>query len=160
MMKKILLVALLALPLAAARSQSENFIDQPYRIPSVRQYNRLEIRITPYTLLLNGEEISEEKLKKLIYQFAKKYAPNYVLIYRPGEAITYGRYIEHLDLLYSTIDGLRNDLSLQQYDQVYQEDVRDRTDDTIAKTYPRSVVEWTLEEERLLRLMGKEAVDR
>ena len=131
-----------------------------YRIPSVRQYNRLEIRITPYTLLLKGEEVSKEKLKKVIYQFAKKYAPNYVLIYRPDEAITYGRYIEHLDLLYSTIDGLRNELSLQRYDQVYQEDVRDRTDDTIAKTYPRSVIEWTPEEEGLLRLMEKEAVDR
>ena len=131
-----------------------------YRIPSVRQYNRLEIRITPHTLLLNGAEVSEEKLEEIIYGFAKKYAPNYVLIYRPDEAITYGRYIEYLDLLYSTIDGLRDELSLQRYDQVYQEDVWDRTYDTIARTYPRSIVEWTLEEERLLRLMGKEAVDR
>ena len=131
-----------------------------YRIPWVRQYNRLEVHVMPHTLLLNGAEISEEKLKEIVYLFAKKYAPNYVLLYRPEEVITYGRYIEYLDLLYSTIDGLRNELSWQRYDQVYQEDVWDRTDDTITKMYPRNVIEWTLEEKRLLRLMEKEAVDQ
>lgn len=71
----------------------------------------------------------------------------------PGEAVTFGRYIEHLDLLYGTTDRLRREMSLRLYQHPLDCWNYPEACDTIMTAYPRNSMEWTAEAQRLLRLL-------
>lgn len=125
-----------------------------YRIRDVERNNRLSVRVTPNALYLNREKVSSEQLRSLLYRFVKQYAPHYVILYDPDEAISYGRYIACLDLIHTVIDRHRNELSYQQYGEPIDPRPWAVPKDTIIRTYPKSIVEWTPEEKRLRRLMN------
>ena len=129
--------------------------DSPmYRIRDVERNNRLSVRVTPNALYLNREKVSPEQLRSLLYRFVKQYAPHYVILYDPDEAISYGRYTACLDLIHTVIDRHRNELSYQQYGEPIDPHPWAVPKDTIIRTYPKSIVEWTPEEKRLQRLMN------
>ena len=126
-----------------------------YRIRDVEQSNRLSVRVTANALYLNQGEVSFEQLQSVLYRFVQKYAPRYVIRYDPDEAISYGRYIAYLDLIHTVIDRHRNELSYQLYGEPVNPYPWAVPKDTIIRTYPKSIVEWTPEEKRLRRLMNK-----
>ena len=95
----------------------------------------------------------KKNLKKLFYGFFKRYSQNTVVIYNVEGDVPHGRYIEILDVLYWQIDRLRDELSREKYDEPFEQwDIGEKKN-VIMSTYPRSIVEWTMEEERLNRLM-------
>lgn len=130
--------------------------DNPmYRVQDVRNYNRVEIKSDSENTYLNGKIISDYKLTKFLYKFIKKHSPNFVVIYSPDESISYGRYIQHLDMFYSTIDKLRNEMSMELYDKPFYEWYSGDEFYEIKDKYPLHFLEWTLEEKRLLQLLNK-----
>ncbi|MDZ7606070.1 MAG: hypothetical protein U5K79_10895 [Cyclobacteriaceae bacterium] len=131
--------------------------DSPmYRVISVKKHNRIAIDVDKYETRLNGKVITPEKLKEIVYLLIKKYSPDYVIIFNPAPQITYNTYIEHLDLIYSQIHRLKNEMSIEQYAKPYEDWSRwDEQRDTINSNYPTNIVEWTVEEKRLIELMKK-----
>ena len=71
------------------------------------------------------------------------------------DQITYGRYIEYLDLIHSRIDQLSNEMSIDRYEQPFEYLYHGVALDSIKSRYPRHIVEWTREEKRLIALMKK-----
>ncbi|MCG8321459.1 MAG: hypothetical protein MI921_18290 [Cytophagales bacterium] len=128
--------------------------DSPmYRINALKGYNRIEIYVNNENATLNGEIVSKEKLEQIVYQFIKNYSPNYVVIFNVDDQVTYGRYIEYLDLIYARIDQLRNEMSIDLYKQPFDYWYWGEELDTIKFRYPRHIIEWTQEEKRLIKLM-------
>lgn len=130
-----------------------------YRNPEINQYNRVEIRVNQKSVTLNKAEVSKEKLASLLYQFIRRYAPGFVIIYEGDEEITYGRYIAYLDLIHTTIDKLRNELSHELYEETYDPPFWKDEPDLIQLKYPKAIIEWTPEEKRLKELMKKTDAD-
>ena len=126
-----------------------------YRINALKGYNRIEIYVNNENATLNGEIVSKEKLEQIVYKFIKKYSPNYVIIFNVDNQVTYGRYIEYLDLIHSRIDQLRNEMSVDLYKQPLNSWYWGEELDSIKSRYPRYIVEWTQEEKRLIELMKK-----
>jgi len=126
-----------------------------YRINSLGEYNRIEIRISEVEALLNKQKTSKDRLKLFVSKFIGKYSPNFVIIYTPSSDITYGRYIEYLDLLHTEIDKLRNDLSLEIFGIPFENGGWNPEFDSIRSRYPKNILEWTNEEKRLLELINK-----
>ncbi|MEQ8531749.1 MAG: hypothetical protein RIB86_07845, partial [Imperialibacter sp.] len=67
----------------------------------------------------------------------------------------FGRYIEYLDLVYSQIENLKNEMSLELYQRPLEYWYWQPELESIKSKYPRNVLEWTREEQRLLDLMKK-----
>jgi hypothetical protein len=126
-----------------------------YRNGLQRTYNRIEITVTQDSVTLNGEKIETMKLEKIVYGFIEKYSPNYLIIFNADDEVTYGRYIEFLDLIYTQVDQLRNEFSLEQYRHSFDYWYQGPEQDTIRKKYPRNILEWSTEEKRLNVLLKK-----
>ena len=86
-----------------------------YRNEVLKQYNRIEIQLSPDRVLLNGQEIEPSVLEEKVYGFILKYTPDYVIVLNIDEEISYGRYIEHMDLICYQVERLRNQLAAELY---------------------------------------------
>jgi len=124
-----------------------------YRNKSFKEFSRIEIKVTTEGGFLNGKKITTDKLQRITYKFIKKYSPNYVIIYTPNKEITYEAYIKYLDLIYTTVDKLRNEMSFQLYDQPFNNWQKNEKYDSVITKYPRILLEWTPEELRLKELL-------
>ena len=130
-----------------------------YRNSSLSNFNRIEISLTPNYVALNGLKIDSLDLEQKVNGFIKKYSPNYVIIFNSDDEITYKRYIEFLDILWTQVDRLRNQKSLELYDQPFDYWYREPERDTIHRKFPRNILEWSIEEQRLNELMKKLVTD-
>jgi hypothetical protein len=126
-----------------------------YRFHKLREHHHIKINITPEKAFLNGREISDEKLRNILYKFIKGYSPNYNIIFEPDEAIEYGRYIFYLDMIHSAIDKLRHQMSYQLFNKPFDNNRRASGYDTIIETFPRNIMEWSPEEKRLIELVKR-----
>lgn len=79
-----------------------------YRNSALKNYNRIEITVTPDSVILNHHKIDSLNLEQKVYGFIKKYSPNYMIIFNSDNGITYKRYIEYLDMLWTQVDRLRD----------------------------------------------------
>ena len=126
-----------------------------YRNSSFSNFNRIEISLTPKYIAINGHKIDSLELEQKVHGFIKKYSPNYVIIFNSGDEITYKRYIQFLDILWTQVDRLRNEMSLELFDQPFDNWYREPELDTIKNQFPRNIIEWSTEEQRLNQLMKK-----
>ncbi len=126
-----------------------------YRNSSLSNFNRIEISLTPNYVALNGQKIDSLDLEQKVYGFIKKYSPNYVIIFNSDDEIAYKRYIEFLDILWTQVDRLRNEMSLELFDQPFDKWYWEPELDTIKSQFPRNILEWSTEEQRLNELMKK-----
>ena len=129
-------------------------IDVPkyYRINDVKNYSRIKVRVTPENVFINNSKVSDDQLENFTYQFIKKYAPDYAIIFDADDQITYQRYIEIKDIIYYNIHKLRNNLAYETYNEPY-DNLYGFEQMKIKVAYPRNIVEWTPEEKRLMELM-------
>lgn len=125
-----------------------------YRITDVKKYNRIELKVDEKKAYINGEEITNGEISEVLYGFVNRFSPEYLIIYSPDMRISYGRYIEYLDMIYFTIDRLRNEMSQNIFGHPYDEGHLSDELNTIESKYPRMILEWTVEEKRLLRLLN------
>lgn len=124
-----------------------------YRNEVIKQYNRIEIQLTPDRVLLNSQEIEPSLLEEKVYGFIKRYTPDYVIVFNTEEEISYGRYIEYLDLIYYQLDRLRNKSAMNRYGRVLDTWERGAEYDSLLRDYPRYIMEWSPEEQRLNQLI-------
>lgn len=124
-----------------------------YRIPDFAASNRVTVAVDSQHVFLNNRSIAPDSLFAALYQLTKKYAPDFIIGYYPDESISYGRYIAFLDLLYSVTDRLRNELSYRRYQHPFDCWNYPEACDAVKAAYPRSIIEWTVEEKRLIRLI-------
>lgn len=132
-----------------------------YRNRAIKGIDRVVVRVTKKNLLLNEVEISSEDLQVFIQKFIMKYASNGVIIYEPDDDIKFKRYIEYLDLLYTIVDKLRNEMSYRLFNESFNSwDSKDPNDkdkiNLVREKFPRQIIEWTDEEKRLNALMKKQ----
>lgn len=120
-----------------------------YRNGVQNNYNRIEIHLTPDAVTLNQHKIDSLALESKIYGFIKKYSPNYVIIFNSDGEVTYKRYIRFLDILWTQVDRLRDELSIARYNQPYAYWYRGAEQDTIKRRFPRNFIEWSPEEQSL-----------
>ncbi len=126
-----------------------------YRNGILKNYNRIEINVYDDYISLNSHRIDSLDLEQKVYGFIKKYSPDYVIILNSDDDITYRRYIEILDILWTQVDRLRNEMSLELYSQSFDEWYWEHELDTIKRQYPRNILEWSTEEQRLNNLIKK-----
>ncbi len=132
-----------------------------YRNISLRTFNRVEVRIDQEQIYLNNSPIQPEVLKIFLYKLIKKYSQNFVVIFSPSDKITYGRYIEGLDLVNVPYHRIRKEMAVSlDYEPIYSP-VNQVISDKIDSRYPKYIVEWTAEEKRVNVLMEKmKAIDK
>lgn len=126
-----------------------------YRNGILKNYNRIEVTVNPDFVTLNNQRINSFALEQKVYGFIKKYSPNYVIILNTDDEITFGRYIEVLDVLWTQVDRLRNEMSSELYNQPFENWYWKPELDTIKRKFPRNILEWSTEERRLNELMNK-----
>ncbi|MEQ8473711.1 MAG: hypothetical protein RIC35_21115 [Marinoscillum sp.] len=126
-----------------------------YRNGMLKNYNRIGIKVSADFILLNNQIIDSIDLEQKVYSFIKRYSPNYVIILNSDDDITYGRYIEVLDILWTQIDRLRNEMSLSLYNQQFDTWYWEPERDIIKRQFPRNILEWSTEEKRLIELIKK-----
>ena len=126
-----------------------------YRVNALQEYNRIEVYVGKDNVKVNGAVVTDDKLSEIVYKFTKKYSPDNVIIFNKDNQITFGRYIEYLDLVYSQIEKLKNEMSMELYQKPLEYWYWQPELDSINSKYPRNVLEWTREEQRLLDLMKK-----
>ncbi|WOK07476.1 hypothetical protein RT717_02425 [Imperialibacter roseus] len=126
-----------------------------YRVNALEEYDRIEVYIGKQEVMVNGTVVSDDRLAEIVYKFTKKYSPDNVIIFNKDNQITFGRYIKYLDLVYSQIEKLKNEMSLELYQKPFDNWYWLPEFNVINSKYPRNVLEWTREEERLLGLMKK-----
>ncbi|MDH5609379.1 MAG: hypothetical protein OEY56_07855 [Cyclobacteriaceae bacterium] len=126
-----------------------------YRNGILKCYNRIEINVNQEFVTLNNQSIELLDLEQIVYSFIGKYSPDYVIVLNSDDDITYGRYIEILDILWTQVDRLRNEMSLELYNQPFDYWYWEHERDTIKGQYPRNILEWTTEEQRLNELIIK-----
>ncbi len=131
---------------------------QMYRTEIVKTFNRIKLEVLTDKILVNGKQMNEFNLRLFLNKFINKYQDNYVIIFEPDENISYGRYIEILDLMCSVVESLRERASLETYGESYKELMLQNKHFEIADKYPCNVVEWTPEEKRLQQLLKKTRV--
>jgi hypothetical protein len=128
-----------------------------YRNRQVRGVNRVEVKISENMLFLNNQDVGEAELEDFIYQFISTYSPSYFIIFSPSPDITYGRYLQGLELLMRPLSRLRQEVAYQEFGEAaenllrqhYHPDMRH-----VFEKYPDRVVEWTSQEmviEHLIR---------
>ena len=126
-----------------------------YRNGILKNYNRIEIKVYSNYVTLNSQKIDSLDLEKKVYGFIKKYSPDYVVVLNTDSKITYGRHIDILDMLWTQVDRLRNEMSLELYNRPVDEWYWEQELDTIKRQYPRNILEWSAEEQRLNELIKK-----
>ncbi len=126
-----------------------------YRNGILKNYNRIEINVYGDYLTLNSQRIDSINLEQKVYSFIKKYSPDYVIILNSDDDIAYGRYIEFLDILCTQVDRLRNEMSQEFYNEPFDNWYWGHERDMIKQQYPRNILEWSTEEQRLNELMEK-----
>lgn len=129
-----------------------------YRNHEILNYNRIEVKVWPDSILLNDQKISLHDLEQKVYGFIKKYAPNYVIILNTNDEVTYKRYIEVLDILWTQTDRLRNELSYELYNESFNFRYWTPAKNSIRKRFSRNVIEWSNEEQRLDALIKKSSI--
>lgn len=126
-----------------------------YRNNILKYYNRIEITIGEQGLTLNKQKIGTEELERTLYSFMKKYSPKALIILSKEEKVNYDQYIETLDIIYSSINKLRNEMCFELYDKAFTDLYWDEELRLIKEKYPINLIEWTPEEERLFQLINK-----
>lgn len=129
-----------------------------YRVNTLKGTNRIEVYVGKDEITVNRTPVTDDELAIIAYKFTKKYSPNYVIIFNANDQITFGRYIECLDLIYYQVEKLRNEMSLERYQQPLEYWYWQPELDSIRSKYPRRVLEWTREEKRLLEVMKKAGI--
>jgi hypothetical protein len=124
-----------------------------YRNYYAKTLNHVRLSVSDKQILLNGSEFDDNTLRKYLTKLFVKFSPNFVIIYDPDDEISYGRYIQYLDLMYSVIDDLRNQMSIEIYDKKYDYWLFDHEKDIIDRRYPRNIFDMTKEEKRLDKLI-------
>ncbi len=124
-----------------------------YRINWFDTVNRIEVSSSRSGVKVNGQTVNESKLEEVVYAFFKRLAPDAIVFYSVDNDVPYGRYIEILDVLKWQIDKLHDELSFELYDEPFEHWDSRAKKSIIYARYPRAIVEWTREEERLLELM-------
>ncbi|HBH25032.1 MAG TPA: hypothetical protein DDY13_16630 [Cytophagales bacterium] len=121
-----------------------------YRIDDIKLINRIEIEINTETTKVNNQLVNTKDLRDIIYKLVKKYHNRYAIILNVDGAISFGRYIEILDLVHSEIQKLRNSEKtwLNQNTTKSPSEI----EELINHTYPINVIEWTYEEINLIEL--------
>lgn len=125
-----------------------------YRVNKLDEYNRIEVSLSQTGIEINGQSVDEKKLGEVVYSFFKRHSPDAVVIYIVEKDVHYGRYIEIMDVLYWQIDRLRNELSWEKYGEPFEQWDMGEKKNTIMSKYPRAVIEWTREEERLINILN------
>jgi len=129
-----------------------------YRINDYKNFNRVLLTLDKKKAFLNGKSVTDEQLKNFLYPFIKKYQNNCAIIFEPDEEITYSRYIHYLDIIYSVIDKLRNERSIELTGSTYDPTRYYYSFDKIdyfKNLYPHNIIEWSPEEKRLMKLMER-----
>lgn len=126
-----------------------------YRVNALSEYNRIEVYVGKDDVRVNGVAVSDEKLAEIAYKFTKRYSPDNAIIFNKDNEIAFGRYIEYLDLVYSQIEKLKSEMSMERYQKPLDYWYWQPELDSINSKYPRNVLEWTKEELRLLDLIKK-----
>ncbi|WP_139793852.1 hypothetical protein [Reichenbachiella faecimaris] len=126
-----------------------------FRVPHVQKVNRVVVRRDAHGVLINNESIEIDEIQNVIKLFIKKYSPNCVIVYMPDYNISYGDYIEIKDILYTQIEKLRNEYSIVQFGKPYNKNFRGDLYDSARRKFPLNVVEWTKEEQRLIKLLNR-----
>ena len=125
-----------------------------YRLLTLKKMNRVLLTVDPNRVYLNGTPVTAARLTSILYTLTKRYAPDFMIRYAPDEAISYGRYVEYLGLMYHVTDRLRSEAIGARYD--YPRDCWRHPEEceAVEAMYPRNVVEWTPEEKRLDELIS------
>ncbi len=126
-----------------------------YRIKEVKSYNRLELKVDNESAYLNGKKYNPDEIQYILTWFVEKYSPEFIIIFSPSKDITFERYIAYLDLCYSTIYSLRNNMSINLYGEPISNWLQGKELYNIKLKYPMNIVEWTEEEKRLIQLLEK-----
>ncbi|WP_157493921.1 ExbD/TolR family protein [Fulvivirga imtechensis] len=91
-----------------------------YRMAHINSFNRLKVTIKgDDKLMLNESPITYNKLKEVLYDFENKYYQNALVLLDVNDRSSYGRYIEIMDLIRSSILHKRNALSKQNFNLPY-----------------------------------------
>lgn len=136
-----------------ARYQVRLVESDMYRLLDLRKTNRVELIIDTAQAYLNGTPVTPAHLSRVLYALTQEYSPNFVVLYAPDETISYEKYIEYLDIVHSITDRLRNEATYALYGHSfdcwqYAEDC-----EAVEEVYPRNIIEWTIEEKRLSKLV-------
>lgn len=124
-----------------------------YRNGILRNNNHVVVNVKPDFVTLNKKRIDLLNLEQQVYSFIKKYASNYVIVLNSDDDISYERYIAMLDILWTQIDRLRNEMSYDLYKKPFDYWHLKDEQDTIKQQYPRNILEWSKEEKRLNELI-------
>ncbi len=119
------------------------------RIVDLRSLNRIKVYVTSDSMTLNGQLIESERMADVVQGFIRKYSPRYAIIFDYDENISFGRYIQVLDLIRMQVDRLRQQLSIEMLGKPYELNNfwYDKSEfDTIRSYYPMNIMEWTKEE--------------
>ena len=126
-----------------------------YRVLALQKTNRVVLSVDPTQAYLNGTPLPPDSMFTVLYGLTKQYAPNFVISYAPEETISYGRYIEYLDIIYRVTDRLRNEAAYARCDRPIDCWQHPRACAAIEAAYPRNVLEWAPEEKRLIKLTNR-----
>lgn len=126
-----------------------------YRLSWLKDTKNIKIEATESGLLVNNSKVSEEQLLQKLKIHIEKYAPDYTIVYSHSEGLSYGKYVETLGLIHYVIDGFREEMSQKLFQNQFayltwteQSEIKDQ--------YPKSILEWTREEKRLIELLKKQ----
>ncbi|MGB3852770.1 MAG: hypothetical protein WA958_22590 [Tunicatimonas sp.] len=128
-----------------------------YRVLTWKKANRVILTVDSTQAYLNGTPLPPDSIFTVLYGLTKRYAPDFAINYVPDETITYERYITYLDTIHRITDRLRNEAAHVQYGRSIDCWRYPRECAAIEGKYPRNVIEWTPEEERLIKLVNLEA---
>jgi biopolymer transport protein ExbD len=122
-----------------------------YRNGFIKTYNRIRVDVNADTVLLNGRPTTRDELSQVAYEFMKKFSQNGCIIYDVDDDASYEQYIKYLDVLYTAVDKLRREYSLEMYNEPFDEWSEHNSE--VNERYPRAIVQWNAEERRLEQLM-------
>ncbi len=126
-----------------------------YRVLAGKKTNRVVLSVDLTRTCLNGTPLPPDSMFTVLYRLTERYAPDFVINYAPEETISYGRYIEHLDIIYRVTGRLRNEAAYARYGHPLDCWQHPKECATIEEKYPKNVLEWTPEERQLIKLLNR-----
>lgn len=130
-----------------------------YRLQLLKQYKSIKIRATESGLFVNNRKVNEDQVLQKLKSHIEKYVPNYTIVYSHSQGVSYGKYVETLGLMHYAIDGFRKEMAQRLFQNQFVYLSRDEKSE-IKKQYPKSILEWTREEKRLIELLKKQQTVR
>lgn len=121
-----------------------------YRNHRVERSSRVKVKISENEIHVNNKLFDNRGLANFLRDFQIKYADNYYLILET-KSITFGRYIEIVDLIFCNTHLVRNKYVLDSIGTSYNK-IEHRW---AQRKYPLLLVEWTPEEKRIMALQEK-----